>query len=98
MNDLNLHKKRKTCIPYTKEEDAFIKKHVNKTNLTFKQEMEMDFIPRIAEMIEKERTHLNYLKSQPKNEIIGGFIQKSNQCLSHLQKRYKEYVEYAKNL
>lgn len=79
-------------------DEARLLAYLNKTNLTFKQEMEMNFIPRIAEMIDKEIRHLAYLESQPQNEMIDGLIQNSNQCLSHLKKRHNEYVEYAKNL
>ena len=44
---------------------------MNKTNLTFKQQLEMDFIPAIEQMAGKERLHLQWLKSQnAKKEFI----------------------------
>ena len=71
-------------------DEARLLAYLNKTNLTFKQEMEMNFIPQIEEMIDKEKRHLTYLKSKPKSEIIDGFIQESNRWLSHYQKRYNQ--------
>jgi hypothetical protein len=79
-------------------DEARLLAYLNKTNLTFKQELEMDIIPRISEMFHKEIAHLAYLKEQPKNETVDEFIKESNHYISHLKKRYNEYMEYAKRL
>ena len=79
-------------------DEARLLAYLNKTNLTFRQELEMDIIPRISEMFHKEIGHLEYLKAQPKSETVDEFIEESNHCISHLKKRYNEYMKYAKSL
>lgn len=63
--------------------------------VTFKDVMEIDLIPRMEEMIEKEKRHLNYLidKNAPQEMIDG-----SRAALSHLRVRHKEYVDYLDTL
>ena len=63
---------------------------------SFKQEMQEDLIPRIAEMIKKEKKHLKFLKRSKDVPIL--WIERSTANLEHLNIRYDEYIEYAKNL
>lgn len=76
-------------------DEAKLLAYLNKTNLTFKQQLEMDFIPSIEQMVEKERLHLQWLKSQNAKKE---FIENSAFFLNHYRKRLKEYQEYAKKL
>ena len=68
---------------------------MNKTNLTFTQQLEMDFIPAIEQMAGKERLHLQWLKSQNAKKE---FIENSAFFLNHYRNRLKEYQDYASKL
>lgn len=76
-------------------DEAKLLAYLNKTNLTFKQQLEMDFIPTIEQMVEKERLHLQWLKSQNAKKE---FIENSAFFLNHYRNRLKEYQEYASKL
>lgn len=68
-------------------------------NLTFKEKLKNDFIPQIKEMIEKEKTHLEWLKTlDQKDEDILKFISKSSSFLNHLEFRYYQYLDYINQL
>lgn len=76
-------------------DEAKLLAYLNKTGLTFKQKFELDFIPAIERMIEKERIHLDFLiKNKAKQE----FIDSSNSHLNHFKLRLSEYIEYAKTI
>lgn len=67
--------------------------------LTLKEKLKNDFIPSIKEMIEKERKHLDWLKSQDQtDEDILKFISKSSAFLNHLEFRYYQYLDYINQL
>ena len=72
--------------------------YLNKANLTFKQQLEMDYIPRVKEMITREERFLDTLKSFPKSEENDDLIKKSIDALNRYRTRHDQYVEYAKNL
>ncbi len=57
--------------------------------------LEHDFIPRLMEMIDKEKDHLDFLKQSnaPKR-----MIQASQKSLEHFEKRLKEYNDYLAHL
>ena len=76
-------------------DEAKLLAYLNKTNLTFKQQLEMDFIPTIEQMVEKERLHLQWLKSQNAKKE---FIENSAFFLNHYRNRLKEYQVYASKL
>lgn len=64
-------------------------------SLSFKEQMKQDIIPRVWQMAEKEKEHLNWLidNNAPKDMI------ETSQCyLSHFRQRYKEYIEYVNGL
>ena len=76
-------------------DEAKLLAYLNKTNLTFTQQLEMDFIPAIEQMAEKERLHLQWLKSQNAKKE---FIENSAFFLNHYRNRLKEYQDYASKL
>ncbi len=76
-------------------DEARLLAYLNKTDLTFKQQLEMDFIPAIEQMVEKERLHLQYLLSKNADKKM---IESSKNWLQHYKSRLKEYQEYAKGL
>lgn len=57
--------------------------------------LEHDFIPRLMEMIDKEKDHLDFLKQSnaPKR-----MIQASQKSLEHFEKRLQEYNDYLAHL
>jgi hypothetical protein len=61
----------------------------------FKQKLLIDIIPTIEIMVEKERLHHRYLIDRGAPIEL---IRKSQNSLSHLKERVKEYREYAKKL
>lgn len=65
---------------------------------SFKEQMQKDIIPRLAQMIEKEKNHLEFLKKQPQTDEVKKFISTSEFQLNHFTQRHKEYVRYAINL
>ena len=61
-------------------------------SLSFKEQMKQDIIPRVWQMAEKEKEHLNWLID---NNAPKDMIETSQRYLSHIRQRYKEYIEYA---
>lgn len=57
--------------------------------------LEHDFIPRLMEMINKEKDHLDFLKQSnaPKR-----MIQASQKSLEHFEKRLQQYNDYLAHL
>ncbi len=72
-----------------------LNKSVANNRLSFKEQMKQNIIPRVQEMAEKEKEHLNWLidNNAPKN-----MIETSQHYLSHFKQRYKEYIEYVNKL
>jgi nitrogenase subunit NifH len=66
----------------------------NQSTTAFKQQMLNEYIPRVAEMIDAEEEHMRFLRNQPQSEMIDEFLKISQEILSHLKKRYVEYVAY----
>ena len=64
-------------------------------SLSFKEQMRQDIIPRVWQMAEKEKEHLNWLID---NNAPKDMIETSQRYLSHFRKRHKEYIEYADDL
>ena len=64
-------------------------------SLSFKEKMKQDIIPRVWQMAEKEKDHLNWLidNNSPKD-----MIETSRRCLNNFRQRHKEYIEYADGL
>jgi len=60
-------------------------------SLSFKQEMKQDFIPRIWQMAEKEKKHLEWLIEKNADAEM---IETSRKYLSHFRQRHKEYNDY----
>lgn len=77
-------------------DEARLLAYLKKTKLTFREQVELEFIPIIAEMIYREKNHLAYLNNQRKDDSIIRWIQESNESLLQLQKTYNEYNEYVK--
>ena len=68
-------------------------------SLSFKEQLEKEFIPAIRRMAEKERKHLEWLKSNDQsNREIYMFTLRSACVLKHLEERLEEYMEYAAGL
>lgn len=64
-------------------------------SLSFKEQMEQSIIPRVWQMVEKEKEHLNWLKD---NNAPKEFIETSEKHLIHFQQRCKVYIEYVEGL
>ena len=64
-------------------------------SLSFKEQMRQDIIPRVWQMAEKEKEHLNWLID---NNAPKDMIEISQRYLSHFRKRHKEYIDYADGL
>lgn len=62
---------------------------------SFKEQLELDIIPRLKKLIENEREHLNMLLETKASENM---IKNSEYHLKHFEQRYDEYVKYAQNL
>ena len=61
-------------------------------SLSFNEQMKQDIIPRVWQMAEKEKEHLNWLID---NNAPKDMIETSQHYLSHFIQRHKEYIEYA---
>lgn len=64
-----------------------------------------DLIIRIENMIEKEKSHIEFLKKQLKfisdkrdKETISSFILRSNINLKYLESRLQEYINFSKKI
>ena len=64
-------------------------------SLSFKEKMKQDIIPRVWQMAEKEKDHLNWLID---NNAPKDMIETSRRCLNNFRQRHKEYIEYADGL
>lgn len=64
-------------------------------SLSFKEQMKQDIIPRVWQMVEKEKEHLNWLID---NNAPKEMVEISRKYLSHFRRRHKEYIEYADGL
>ena len=72
-----------------------LNKPVVSGSLSFKEQMKQDIIPRVWQMAEKEKEHLNWLID---NNAPNEMIETSRKYLSHFRQRHKEYIEYADGL
>ena len=72
-----------------------LNKPVVSGSLSFKEQMRQDIIPRVWQMAEKEKEHLNWLID---NNAPKDMIETSRRCLNNFRKRHKEYIEYADDL
>jgi len=72
-----------------------LNKPVVSVSLSFKELMKQDIIPRVWQMAEKEKEHLNWLID---NNASNEMIETSRKYLSHFRQRHKEYIEYADGL
>ena len=72
-----------------------LNKPVVSGSISFKEQMKQDIIPRVWQMAEKEKNHLNWLidNNAPKDMIAA-----SKRYLSHFRQMHKEYIEYAEDL
>ena len=64
-------------------------------SLSFKEKMKQDIIPKVWQMAEKEKDHLNWLID---NNAPKDMIETSRRCLNNFRQRHKEYIEYADGL
>jgi hypothetical protein len=61
----------------------------------FLTQMAETLIPAVERMVEKEQSHLEYLKNfEPKNAMLHTFVKRSENSLAHLNKRLSEYRQY----
>ena len=58
-------------------------------SLSFKEKMKQDIIPRVWQMAEKEKDHLNWLID---NNAPKDMIETSRRCLNNFRQRHKEYA------
>lgn len=65
--------------------------HVDSVTLSFKEEIEQNIIPRIWQMAENEKEHLNWLID---NNAPSEMIETSRQYLNHFKQRHQEYIDY----
>jgi len=77
------------------EETPQVLEHSVSGSLSFKDQMKQDIIPRVWQMAEKEKEHLNWLID---NNAPKEMIETSQKYLSHFRQRHKEYIEYADGL
>lgn len=82
--------------------NLFAKKKANQidkqeviNNLSFKEKMVQDFIPRVLKMAKKEEEHLKWLKD---NDADADIIEESRKSLLYFKQRYKEYNDYVATL
>jgi len=80
---------------FTKKKANQIDKQEVINNLSFKEKMVQDFIPRVLQMVKKEEEHLKWLKD---NDADADIIETSRKSLLHFQQRYNEYNEYVATL
>ena len=76
---------------FSKKEEKQCAISVVSSSLSFKEQMEQDIIPRVWQMAEKEKEHLNWLID---NKAPKEMIEKSRKYLSHFRQRHKEYIDY----
>lgn len=72
-----------------------LNKPVVSGSLCFNEQMKQDIIPRVWQMAEKEKYHLNWLID---NNAPKDMIETSQRYLNNFRQRQKEYIEYAKRL
>lgn len=63
--------------------------------MSFKQELELNFIPRIRKMIQLEEQHLEAML-QSTGSSACHFCKESRSNLAFLKKRLTEYIEFSK--
>lgn len=76
---------------FSKKEEKQSAISVVSSSLSFKEQMEQDIIPRVWQMAEKEKEHLNWLID---NNAPKKMIETSRNYLSHFRQRHKEYIDY----
>jgi len=76
---------------FSKKEEKRCAISVVSNSLSFKEQMKQDIIPRVLQMAEKEKEHLNWLID---NDAPKEMIEKSRNYLSHFRQRHKEYNDY----
>lgn len=79
---------------FNKKEEKQCAISVVSTSLSFKEKMQQDFIPRVWQMAEKEKEHLNWLID---NNAPKEMIEKSTNYLSHFRQRHREYIDYVED-
>ena len=72
-----------------------LNKPVVSSSLSFREQMKQDIIPRVWQMAEKEKEHLNWLID---NNAPKDMIEISKKHLNHFRQRHKEYIEYVDGL
>ena len=72
-----------------------LNKPVINNNLSFKEKMKQDIIPKAWRMVKKEKEHLNWLVN---NNASKDIIETSQYHLNRLRQRHKEYIKYVENL
>ena len=77
---------------FRKKEEKQCAISVVSSSLSFKEQMKQDIIPRVWQMAEKEKEHLNWLIE---NNAPKDMIETSRNYLSHFRQRHKEYIDYA---
>lgn len=70
------------------------KENIN-NHLSFKEQMQKDIIPRVYEMIQKEKENLKWLLN---NNAPDYMIENSIFHLQHFKNRHKEYIEYIEKI
>ena len=72
-----------------------LNKPVVSGSLSFKEQMKQDIIPRVWQMAEKEKEHLNWLID---NNAPKYMIETSQRYLSHFRQTHKEYIKYVEGI
>jgi len=70
-------------------------KAVDTNDWSFREMLLCNIIPLVEQMIEKEKQHIEWLKSRKTEEEI---VEESQHLLDHYYHRLKEYIECAQRL
>lgn len=68
---------------------------------SFKQQMQTEFIPRLKEMVEREKEHIEFIKKAERRSVsmVVTFIRQTAEArLAALKRSLKEYIEYEEKL
>ena len=76
---------------FSKKEEKQCAISVVSSSLSFKEQMKQDIIPRVWQIAEKEKEHLNWLID---NNAPQEMIDTSRNYLNHFRQRHKEYKDY----
>jgi len=91
IGDVYFNSKTKKILTIDKIFEEWDSKYVN---VAFKQKLKDDIIPRLEELVIKEKEYLDSLIS---NDSCLGSVELSKQYHSHYTQRLKEYKEYIKS-